>query len=64
LCSGSKIENTEKVVTEAFSILTDNTETEICGIALALGMAIQHYTTRDPQDKQDNLGESIHFVRL
>ena len=52
------------MVTEAFSILTDNIEAEICGIALALDMAIQHYTTRDPQDKQENLGESIHFVRL
>jgi len=49
------IENTEKVVTEAFSILTDNIEAEICGIALALDMAIQHYTTRDPQDRQENL---------
>ena len=43
------------MVTEAFSILTDNIEAEICGIALALDMAIQHYTTRDPQDKQENL---------
>jgi len=46
------IENTEKVVTEAFSILTDNIEAEVCGIALVLDMAIQHYTTLKPENKQ------------
>ena len=43
------------VATEAFSILTDNTEAEVCGIALALDIAIQHYTILVPEEKQDNL---------
>ena len=48
-------DNTEKVVTEVFSILTDNVEAEVCGITLAMDMAIQHYTTVEPEDKLEDL---------
>ena len=48
-------DNTEKVVTEAFSILTDNVEAEVCGIALAMDMAIQHYNCVEPEDKLEDL---------
>ena len=49
------IDDRETVATEAFSILTDSTEAEVCGIALALDIAIQHYTILAPEEKQDNL---------
>ena len=49
------IDSRETVATEAFSILTDNIEAEVCGIALALDIAIQHYSILEPEGKQDNL---------
>jgi len=33
----------EVVKMEVFSVLTDSIEAEVCGIGLALNMAIQHY---------------------
>jgi len=35
--------------------MTDNKEAEVCGIALAMDMAIQHYTSLEPEDKPENL---------
>ena len=32
----------EQVTTEVFSVLSDNIEAEVCGIALAMDVAIQH----------------------
>jgi len=38
----------EQVTTEVFSVLSDNIEAEVCGIALAMDVAIQHYVTASP----------------
>ena len=37
----------EIVKTEAFTVLTNSVKAEVCGIALALDMAIQDYTSQE-----------------
>jgi len=35
--------------------LEHSVEADVCGIALALDMAIEHYTILEPEDKQEKL---------
>ena len=46
---------TEIKQSEVFSVLADSTEAEVCGIALALDMAIQYFSTRPEQDFRESL---------
>jgi len=49
---------TEVNQSEVFSVLADSTEAEVCGIGLALDMAIQiqYFCTRQELDHRDQLG--------
>jgi len=40
---------------EVFSVLADSTEAEVCGIALALDLAIQYFSTRQELDYRESL---------
>jgi len=40
---------------EVFSVLADSTEAEVCGIALALDMAIQYFCTQQQLDYRESL---------
>jgi len=44
-----------QVTTEVFSVLSDNIEAEVCGIALAMDVAIQHYATIEASPDQESL---------
>jgi len=46
---------TEMKQSEVFSVLADSTEAEVCGIALALDMAIQYFSTRPEPDYRESL---------
>ena len=46
---------TETKQSEVFSVLADSTEAEVCGIALALDMAIQYFSTRQELDYRESL---------
>ena len=48
----------EVVKMEVFSVLTDSVEAEVCGIGLALDMAIEHYISRESNEK----GEKLYVV--
>ena len=41
--------------TEVFSVLIDNIEAEVCGIALAMDVAIKHYATIEASPDRESL---------
>ena len=45
----------EQVTTEVFSVLSDNIEAEVCGIALAMDVAVQHYVTMEALPDRESL---------
>ena len=46
---------TEMIQSEVFSVLADSTQAEVCGIALALDLAIQYFSTRQELDYTESL---------
>jgi len=46
---------TEMQQTEVFSVLSNSTEAEVCGIALALDMAIQYFSTHQERSYRESL---------